>query len=42
MMPLFTKQTSKIIFNMQSTRSNLGCGFICARNEGLIGMMGLL
>ena len=42
MMPMFTKQTGRIITNLQFTLSGRECGFICARNEGLIGMMGLL
>ena len=42
MMPRFINHTGKSISIQHSTRSNPGCVCVCARNEGLIGMMGLL
>ena len=42
MMPVFTMKTGRIITNQQSMRSNRGWIRFCARNEGLIGLTGLL
>ena len=43
MKPMFSwmRQIS-IRSNHQTTQPGKGSGFICTRNEGLIGMMGLL